>query len=532
MDAITTQQKLLDRLTRGDCFPHDVQDPVERIDTHISAVLLAGDYAYKFKKPLNLGFLDFSTLEQRKLCCEAELAVNAALAPGIYLEVVGIGGSIDEPQIGAEDSVFEYAVRMRRFDRTRQLDHLLAIGQLPPQRMVELGQRLAAFHDAAEHPPGDSTFGSPEQILGPMLDNFVTLRERLKPQGAMATVLNTLEDWTREEARRLHPLLEKRYKKQIRGCHGDMHLGNMVLTDADRIAIFDAIEFNQAFRWIDVASEVAFLTMDLHARNAPSLAFRFLSSYLDTRDDPELTEVLSFYQVYRALVRAKVQSILASEPGLSPEKSRAAQQEVQRYLDLAVQLSASGQGALILMHGISGSGKTHLSSLLIEALGAIRLRTDVARKQLRMQSSTTARDPSSVTDSYSPEAIAQVYQHLYRATERLLRLGYRVIVDGTFLTREQRYPFLHLAKNLQVASVVIHCSVDLKTAQERIDVRQAIGEDPSEADRNVPVEQSRKQELPLPEENPLEIPSTRQLNIEHLHSLLTPILEKQKNIGQ
>lgn len=498
METLEKQQKLFEQLEHGDLLACG-SEPIERIETHISVVLLAGEFAYKFKKALNLGFLDFSTLEKRQACCAAEIEINSTLAPGIYLDVVSIYGSVEAPSFEAAGPVLEYAVRMRRFDRQRQLDVLLAAGQLPASRMEELGRRLADFHECAPRAPAGSPFGSPESVLAPMLDNFTTLTERLKPTGAQAERLARLEQWTRQQAGTLQPLLRARYAGQIRGCHGDMHLGNMVLTDRDEIAIFDAIEFNDHFRWIDVASEVAFLTMDLLAREASPLAYRFLSAYLDARDDPSVLDVLAFYQVYRALVRAKVQSILASEPGLDPERRRAAEVEVERYLELAEKLSTPDAGFLILMHGISGSGKTYQSTRLMEALGAIRLRTDVFRLQLRARMGRT----SDAADDYTPEAMANVYQQLLDRTKHLLTLGYRVIVDGTFLTQERRSPFISAARQLGVPCTVAVCEIDLTTAEERIRDRQQAARDASEASVAVAQQQWSQREPPAAEENPI-----------------------------
>jgi aminoglycoside phosphotransferase family enzyme/predicted kinase len=498
MENLEEQQKLFAQLEHGGLLASG-SEPIERIETHISVVLLAGEFAYKFKKALNLGFLDFSTLEKRRVCCAAEVEINSTLAPGIYLDVLPIYGSVEAPSLEAAGPVLEYAVRMRRFDRQRQLDALLACGQLPASRMEELGRRLADFHEHAERAPVGSGFGSPESVLAPMLDNFTTLAERLKPAGARKERLERLEQWTRQRASTLQPLLSARHAGQIRACHGDMHLGNMVLTEQDEIAIFDAIEFNDHFRWIDVASEVAFLTMDLLARGASPMAYRFLSAYLDARDDPSVLDVLAFYQVYRALVRAKVQSILASEPGLDPDRRRAAEIEVERYLDLAEKLSTPDPGFLILMHGISGSGKTWESTRLLEVLGAIRLRTDVFRLQLRAR----REDRTDVENDYSPEAMAEVYQRLLEHTKHLLTLGYRVVVDGTFLTRERRSAFIAAAREEGLPYAVAVCEVDLSTAEERIRNRERTAEDASEATVMVARQQWSQREPPAADENPI-----------------------------
>jgi uncharacterized protein len=361
MDPLEQQQQLLTTLSDPARFPHPAA-AVERIETHISTVLLAGEHAYKFKKPVNLGFLDFSTLEARQRYCGAELDINRTLAPGIYLDVVEVRGPAEDPHFGGDGPVLEYAVHMRRFDRERQLDRLLEAGRLPVTAMDELGVTVARFHESAERARPDSEHGTPAQVLAPMLANFEALAPSAEAMPGRRQRLGELESWTRDTAQRLAALIdERRAGGFVRACHGDMHLGNMVYVDdgagGDRLAIFDGIEFNPSLRWIDVASEIAFLTMDLHARGAPGHAHRVLNVYLEHRDDSTAIRLLPFYQVYRALVRAKVNAIHAAEPGLAEEARRQCDAEVERYLALAGRLRDPGRPGLILMHGCRAAAR-------------------------------------------------------------------------------------------------------------------------------------------------------------------------------
>jgi aminoglycoside phosphotransferase family enzyme/predicted kinase len=523
MDPLEQQQQLLTILSDPARFPHPVA-AVERIETHISTVLLAGEHAYKFKKPVNLGFLDFSALEARQRYCGAELDINRTLAPGIYLDVVEVRGPVEDPHFGGDGPVLEYAVHMRRFDRDRQLDRLLEAGRLPVTAMDELGVTVARFHETAERAPPDSERGTPAEVLAPMLANFEALAPSAEAMPGRRQRLHELESWTRATAQRLAGLIsERREKGFVHACHGDMHLGNMVYVDdgagGDRLAIFDGIEFNPSLRWIDVASEIAFLTMDLHARGASGHAYRVLNVYLEHRDDFSALTLLPFYQVYRALVRAKVNAIHAAEPGLAADARRQCDAEVERYLALASRLRDPAQPGLILMHGVSGSGKTHVSTEILQRLGAIRLRSDVERKRMIGLAPDARPNPDQQATLYAPGGIHAVYDHLLRQAEALLAARHRVIVDATFLTRDQRRPFRDLARRMGAGYAVVACTADPATLRERLILRSQAARDASDAGTAVMEKQLLEVEAPGPDEsavntgpgNPLDWPALEAL---------------------
>ncbi|WP_043739780.1 AAA family ATPase [Thioalkalivibrio nitratireducens] len=485
MDPLERQRHMLEILSEPARFPHPA-DSVERIETHISTVLLAGEHAYKIKKPLNLGFLDFTDLRARRRYCLAELEINRVLAPGIYLDLAEIRGTPDSPAIGGEGPTLEYAVHMRRFDRDRQLDRLLDAGRLPVSAMDELARKVARFHESADRAEAFAEYGAPEQVLAPMLANFAALRPSATDRPERAERLRGLEAWTRETAARHEVLLRARRQQGfIRACHGDMHLGNMVYaqddTGRERLAIFDAIEFSPSLRWIDVVSELAFLTMDLHARDAPAHAHQALNVYLEHRDDFGGLALLPFYQVYRALVRAKVHAIHAREDDLPEDERRHYDREVERYLALADHLRSPGRPALILMHGVSGSGKTRVSTEILQRLGAIRLRSDIERRRMIGVSEDVRPSAEQQAALYTPEGIRRVYEHLRRQADLLLGQGQTVIVDATFLTRAQRAPFEELARARGIPSAVVACQADAETLRRRLAARQRAARDASDA---------------------------------------------------
>src|SRR3569833_1320034 len=295
---------LITALQEPAAYPHAVES-VRLVETHISWVLLAGDYAYKIKKPVDFGFLDFSSLAQRRHYCEEDLRLNRRFAPQLYLAVVPIGGRIDAPVVDGGGEPLEYAVKMREFPQDAQLDRVLARGELRRTHIGALAEHLADVHRRAAVAAADSGYGTAENVWQPMSQNFAQIRPRLRSLEALE-LLERVQRWSEERYAALHELLTQRRRDgYIRECHGDAHLGNIVLLD-DRPVLFDCIEFNPNLRWIDVISESAFLTMDLHDRGRDDLAHRALNDYLQASGDYAGLHLLRFYQVYRALVRAKV----------------------------------------------------------------------------------------------------------------------------------------------------------------------------------------------------------------------------------
>jgi len=302
--AALTAPPLFAALLDPACYPHPVAG-VRVLETHISWVLLTGEYAYKIKKPVGLGFLDFSSLELRRHYCEEELRLNRRLAPELYLDVVEIRGTPGAPRIGGEGPLLEYAVRMREFPQAALASRALASGAFGAAEVDALAALVARFHEGALRAPESERFGSPDVVLADALQNFEQLLPLVK-SAPDDRALRELRLWTKREfAARGEALAARRKQGFVRECHGDLHLRNIVLLDG-RPVPFDCIEFNAELRWIDVMSEVAFLAMDLEDRGRRDLAWRFLGRYLEATGDYAGLAVLPFYLVYRALVRAKV----------------------------------------------------------------------------------------------------------------------------------------------------------------------------------------------------------------------------------
>src|SRR5450830_516436 len=430
---------IIKALLEPGCYPHPVKC-VELVETHVSWLLLAGEFAYKIKKPITLPFLDYGTLDKRHICCDAELRLNCRFAPDIYLGVVAIVGTPESPRFSDNGVSIEYAVKMRRFDEAGRLDHVCARGELELTHISALADTIVAFHHNAATAPFSTRFGSLREVMAPVLENFEELHSLLSDRECQVKLDNLLV-WTRAEFNRLTPqFFARKVTGKIRECHGDLHLGNIVLIDG-RVTLFDCIEFNEDFRWIDVASEISFTYIDLLDHQQPKLAGWFLNEWLSHSGDYDAMSVLRYYAVYRALVRAKVAAIRATQDqgGIS---------ETRKYIMLAERLIFPPNPRLVITHGLAGCGKTRASTpLLLNDVsgGTIRLRSDVERKRL-FGLAATAKSHSALDDGiYTQAASQRTYHWLHELARGLLAAGWSVIVDATFLKRTERNLFRALA---------------------------------------------------------------------------------------
>ena len=457
---------------------------VEKLETHISHLFLAGPYVYKVKKPVDLGFLDFSTLERRHFYCLEELRLNRRLAPALYLDVVPISGSAEHPILGGRGAPIEYAVKMRRFGQDDLLDVMLALGRLTSDQIDRLAEKIADFHTTATVAAAGDVHGSPGAVRAPALENFAQIRQTSAAASGL-TDLEELERWTRREGERLDVAFSARRQGGfVRECHGDFHLGNVALVDGE-VTVFDCLEFNSNLRWIDVQSEIAFMVMDLRARNRPDLAQRFLNRYLESTGDYAGLVVLRFYLVYRAMVRAKVHALRADQPHLNPQQRAAALAGYRNYLDLSKRLTEPTKPAIIITHGLSGSGKTTHTEKLAEILFAVRIRSDIERKRAKHLPALARTGSTPRHGIYTPEANDLTYARLAELAESITRSGFVVIVDATFLEHARREAFRRMADSLSVVFLIIEFSAPEAVLRKRVASRQQKNTDASEADTAV-----------------------------------------------
>lgn len=466
-------------------YNHPVRN-IELIETHISWVILTGDFVYKLKKPVDFGFLDFSTLAKRHQFCKQELRLNRRLAPAIYLEVVAISGTVAQPRIAGRGEALEYAVKMAQFPQSAQLDHRLAAGKLEAEHMDAIAQMIAAFHQHIDIADDAMDYGDTTVIYQPVNENFCQIREHLDT-APYADALTALETWSECTFDELKPVFRQRKQHGfVRECHGDMHLRNMVWLESGPTA-FDCIEFNAHLRWIDVISEVAFLIMDLQARQQPPLASRFLNRYLEITGDYAGLGVLPFYLCYRAIVRAKVDALRLAQDTISAEEKQKTLAEFESYLHLAGSYTQQSAPHLIIMRGMSASGKSTVSQQLLDTMGLIRIRSDVERKRLfavpLSENALSEQEPDKIDAGiYSPQATQQTYAKLAELTSQVIAAGYSVIVDAAFLKQEQREPFQQLALQAGVAYTMLEITAPLELLRQRISERE---HDVSDADLSV-----------------------------------------------
>jgi aminoglycoside phosphotransferase family enzyme/predicted kinase len=456
-------------------YAHTVPE-VELVQTHISWVLLAGEFAYKIKKPLHLPFLDFSTLGKRKAACLDELRLNRRYAPELYLDVVALFNSEQDPRFDGPGEAIEYAVRMRRFDEAGRLDRVCARGELRPAHLSALAATLAAFHETAARATPATRFGSASAILAPALENFDELMQVSTAPG-LPERLQWLRSWTQAQHQQLTALMRSRKEAGlVRECHGDLHLANLVLI-GEKVQMFDCIEFNEDLRWIDVSSDIAFPYVDLLARKQGGLANWFVNEVLSHSGDYEAAALLRFYAVYRALVRAKVASLRLLQ--VAGDAS-----EVLAYVALAERLAAPPPARLVITHGLSGCGKTSATNERLQNdpnASTLRLRSDVERKRLAGLSSTAPSGSPLDGGIYSAAAQQQTYTHLHTLAGLLLRAGWSVIVDATFLKRSERDAFRALAQDRGLAFEILAPQASADQLRQRIQARSVLGHDASEA---------------------------------------------------
>ena len=487
----TAEQRLRQLQCSTAAFDHPV-GAVEWIETHISWLLLAGDFVYKFKKPLKLDFLDFSTPALRRGACEEELRINRRTAPALYLGLVALTGTAHSLQLQPAEAApadAEPAVRMRRFAQEALLSHLLEQQRLLPSHIDALAQQVAQFHASAAVATPQQGWGTAQAAVAPVQDCLAALQP-LVAQAVpdMGPALRQLAQWCASQGTALAPVFLQRLQSgRVRECHGDLHLANLVLIDGQP-QLFDAIEFNPALRWIDCVADIAFLAMDLEARGRADLAWRFLNAWLEHTGDYAGLQVLQYYRVYRALVRARVAGLrLAQVEGEREgegegvgDKRAASLREVRRYLALALRFTEPRTVELWLAHGFSGAGKSTQSQALIAERGVVRVRADVERKRLfglaPQVSSAAVRG-----GIYTAEASQRTHEALAQAARCALDAGYTVLVDATFLNPAMRQRFMELAAQAQVRCRILSFEAPLAVLRERVRSRQLAGGDASEA---------------------------------------------------
>jgi aminoglycoside phosphotransferase family enzyme/predicted kinase len=496
---------LIHELSRPAAYPHAVAT-VEVRQTHISAVFLAGPFAYKIKKPVDMGFLDFRTLDKRRHFCEEEVRLNRRLAPDVYRGVVPVTQSGTRIMVEGTAPPIEWAVKMERLPDDATLLERLKRGELGVPLVEALAKKIARFHADAEAGAHVAAFGRFDIVAQNARENF----DQSLPQiGTTISrqVFDRLKSLTEESLGRLHPLIEDRARRHVpRDTHGDLHLDHVYLfpdrpPPADLVAI-DCIEFNERFRFADPVADMAFLVMDLTFHERRDLARSFTEAYFRFSNDPDGRALLPLYVAYRAAVRAKVEGFELAEKEIPEEERCAALARARAHWLLALsELETPGQKpCLILVGGLPGSGKSTLARGLADLAGFHLIRSDVVRKQLAGISTTSPLRSGFQQGIYTPAWTEKTYAECLRQAEQSLFDGMRVIVDATFGAEVHRQAFLDLARRFCVPALFLLCRADDKTARDRLQQRHS---DASDADWSVYLEKTRRWEEISPGTRPV-----------------------------
>jgi aminoglycoside phosphotransferase family enzyme/predicted kinase len=451
-------QVLLDPKT----YP-EIPGSVQLMQTQMSFVFIAGDYVYKVKKPVNLGYLDYTTLEKRRYFCQREVELNRRLCPDAYLGVVPIVKARGKINLGGRGKVVEYAVKMRYLPQDRMMNVLLASNQVSVEMVTRVAQRLAEFHREAETNATISAFGDIGAIKVNTEENFDQTEKsigRAISQGKYDRIKNYTRRFIEDNA----SLFRQRVAGgRIRDCHGDLHAAHICFTDS--ICIYDCIEFNDRFRYGDVASEIAFLAMDLDHYGRADLSHSFVNAYTGFSRDRELLKLLNFYKCYRAYVRGKVESFKLDDPYISEREQ--AQEVARSYFDLA-SFYTRAKPALFITVGLVGTGKTAIAQALAKRLGLVAISSDVTRKQLAGIPLTEHRFEDFSGGIYSAEFSRRTYDTMLTQAKDVLRDGGSVILDASFIKSAERRKAKTLAQETGADFFVLECILDEALIKQRL----------------------------------------------------------------
>jgi hypothetical protein len=463
----------LQSLLHPQAYAHAVS-AVQLIETHISWVLLTGEFAYKIKRPVEYDFVDQRSSQRREFLCHEELRLNRRFAPELYLSVSPITRRDGQACVGGSGTIIEHCVVMRQFPSDDALDRLLARGQILPAELESFGHELARIHARLPAAAPNQAWGGPANLRTQVLRNAAACARAAAGLTAGAA-MRTLQPALATMLDSLHACLARRFASgRVRECHGDLHAGNVVRR-AGRLLAFDCLEFDPALRWIDVADEVAFLVADLEAHDRSQCAHAFLTGYCTESGDYEGCALLRLFKIHRALVRAKVTALSAAGGDPPPL--------VDRYVQYALRVLEAPAPVLILMCGVSGSGKSWLAARAAPRLLALHLRSDVERKRVARE--IGAEGDGVAQGRYAPATRARVYRRLRRCTWHVLAGGYATIADATFADRTERARFRRLAARLGVPVCLVYCRAAPDVLQARVRERRAHRDDPSEADLRV-----------------------------------------------
>ncbi len=467
------------------------EKPIEMKQTHISVLLLSRNYVVKLKKPVDFGFLDYTTLGKREQAVEDEVNLNRRLCRDVY---IGYGGVIEMDGVinfsGRHGTIVDYCVWMKRLPEDRMLDQLVARHQVTEAMMDVIAARLCEFHRNARRGPEVSKWGSLDEIRHNWDENFAQT-EPFIGRTISATDDETIRAWVNHWLTAKTDLFARRVQNgRIVDGHGDVRCESICITDQD-LYIYDCIEFNDRFRCDDVANEIAFLAMDLDARGRPDLGYFFTEAYERRIGDRDFFALLPFYRCYRAYVRGKVLSFALNEPEFSAAEKDAAAQQAQHYFELAKRYATPlAQPMVMAVTGLPGTGKTAVARALAGELGWRVLSADAVRQELF----GTAKKPAEYEQgAYTPEANRLTYDKLIELGREYLQRNGGVILDATFRHAEDRAQAQAMAAAAGAEWRVIECQLAPDLVKARLEKRAAAHEGLSDATWEIYLRQRAEQ---------------------------------------
>ncbi|MAB14793.1 bifunctional aminoglycoside phosphotransferase/ATP-binding protein [Parvibaculum sp.] len=488
MTSDTDTQQTIGFLSRPEAYGLDAGEIVEHIETHANHIFLAGDFAWKMKKPIRFSFLDFSTSQKRREACESELALNRRTAPELYLGLAAVtrdeGGFRlvpVEPGADAPHGAADWLVKMKRFDNDGLLARQEDEGRLKTSLVEDLAARVASFHAGAEV---TRDFGGATAFASIVADNAHDMLEKAGSTFSRDEAEHTKAQCDQLIERHCRLMDNRRDAGWVRRCHGDLHLGNVVEIDGAPV-IFDCIEFNENIACIDVLYDLAFLLMDLSFREGETalLANRALNAYFDHIAEADIDDMIGglplvpLFVAVRAVVRAKVTAMQVEQGGDAKLRERA-----RAFFDFAMTSFETGKPGLVAIGGLSGTGKSTVAKVLAPRLGrpagALHLRTDIIRKRL-FNVGPLDRLPE---EAYAPEVGARVYAEMFRLAGHALEAGVSVVIDAVFAQQEERDRAAELAGRMGVPFSGLWLEADPAVLEARVRARSEKADDASDAD--------------------------------------------------
>ena len=486
---------LIDKMQQSEFYPHPTSQPIELIQTHISYVFLTGKYAYKIKKAVNFGFLDFSSLDKRKKYLEAEISLNKEIAPEIYLEVIPITKTDDSLRLNGSGEIVEYASKMRQFPQENLFSNLFAREKLTLEHIKQLGKTVAQFHQQAKTSDRITSFGTINKIKAAFDENYQQTINYIGKVQSQQQYKETKAFTDKFFIEQTSLFKARQNNNKIRECHGDLHLKNICLWQ-NKIQLFDRIEFNEQFRFVDVMYDVAFVVMDLDIRGNPNFANVFLNTYLEQTGDWEGLLILPLYLSRQAYVRAKVTSFLLDDPHISSTAKQEATNIAANYYYQAWKYTKPHQGKLLLMSGLSGSGKTTVAKVIASQTQAIHLRSDAVRKHL----AGIPLEETGGNEIYTAQMSQKTYDRLLQLGTLLTKAGFTVILDAKYDRLNLRQSVITAAKSNLIPLQIIHCTAPIDILRDRLDNRSG---DISDATANLLSKQQATAEAFTEEEQSL-----------------------------